>query len=206
MRTIRLFIRLSNEFPKAFFEALFCAIGLVAICASANSQSLTPPDAPLVPQTAPSAQARSAGEIQTVAKGLAHSIRPSTTFVIAKNADQWAAAWMLLASDSDGYVRSQGWLQWLPPVEFDRSMVIGIVLATNPDSCTGVTISEASVAHQKIVVTYSERRRRTDIREACASTLTTGYHFVSLPKSPLTIEFVDADAAVTKLPERLTLF
>ena len=98
---------------------------------------------------------------------------------MARTPEQWAAAWRLLQTDSEGNITQPGWLERypLPSVDLTRSMVLGIVLATHSNGCTGVTISSAAIKDGQLIVRYRERKMRTDVVEACAAAFMTGFDF-----------------------------
>ena len=103
----------------------------------------------------------------------------------------------LLMTDGEGNVTQPGWLERspLPAVNLSRSMVVGIVLATHSDGCTGVTITGASLLENQILVRYRERRRREDVIEGCTLLFTTGFDFVTVPRSELPVVFREEDAS-----------
>ena len=144
--------------------------------------------------TASTAQADEPRELplEKIQRGLSFTIRGPTQFVVARTAEQWASAWRLLQTDAEGNItQPPSWLERypLPEIDLTRSMAVGIVLATHSDGCTGVTITGASLGEGRIVVRYRERRRRTDVIEGCATSFTTGFDFVAVPRSELPVVF-----------------
>jgi hypothetical protein len=117
--------------------------------------------------------------IEQIRKGVSFTIRSPAQFVVARTPEQWAAAWRLLQTDSEGNITQPGWLERypLPSVDLTRSMVLGIVLATHSNGCTGVTISSAAIKDGQLIVRYRERKMRTDVVEACAAAFMTGFDF-----------------------------
>ena len=131
--------------------------------------------------------------LESLSKGKSPVVRSTATTIVARDARQWAAAWSLLSTNSNGEV-SQAPRQ-LPPVDFTKSMVLGVVLPSSPHGCTGVTVTSVQVVQGQILVEYHERQLQPG--EMCTASITTAYHFVSTPMSVLPVSFV---AATKELP------
>ncbi|HET7795264.1 MAG TPA: DUF4087 domain-containing protein [Rhizobacter sp.] len=122
---------------------------------------------------------------RTVAKGSAPLSRSVVTTVTAYDAPQWEGSWQLLWSDPSGQAAQPP--MPLPVVDFRRSMLLGVVLASNPTGCAGVSITGLQLRPGQLVVRYQEKRRQRG--EACTSAYPTAYHFVSTPRSSLPVVF-----------------
>ncbi|MGY4827336.1 hypothetical protein ACVNIS_02010 [Sphaerotilaceae bacterium SBD11-9] len=131
------------------------------------------------------AQAAESLPFRSVIKGSSPALRSVVTGVTAYDAPQWEGTWQLLWSDASGQATQPP--TPLPVVDFRRSMVVGVVLASNPTGCTGVSITGLQVHKGKLVVRYLERHRQPG--EACTSPYPTAYHFVSTPRSDLPVAF-----------------
>jgi len=141
--------------------------------------------------------------IEQIERGLSFTIRSPAQFIVARTPEQLTAAWRLLYTDAEGNITQPGWqVRYpLPQVDLARNMVVGIVLATHSNGCTGVRITSASILDTQIVVRYRERRLRTDVVEACPSTFTTGFDFEAIPANDLPVVFSE-DQSLPNSPWR----
>ena len=138
----------------------------------------------------------------TIVKGLTGALSDSAQFVIARNREEWSAAWRIPAINANGEIIREGWLhQPLPSVDFERAMVVGVVLATHSNGCTGVTITAARLEGEKVIVGYSELppvNQPGSSRAICPATFTTAFHFVSIPRTDKSVVFEPDQASAVE--------
>jgi hypothetical protein len=109
----------------------------------------------------------------------------SPEFLVARTPAEWAAAWKLPSIDQRGEASRP--IQPLPSVDFQNSMIVGIILPTSSSGCTGVTIHRAIVSNEQVIVKYRERKPRSG--DICTQSFATAYHFVKVAASPLPVVF-----------------
>ena len=99
--------------------------------------------------------------------------------VVVRTAAEWEKLWKEHALDRP-----------LPPVDFTRSMVIGLFLGYRPTGGYGVEITGIERKDSEAVVTYRERRpQKTDI---VTQVITMPFHLVSLDKVTGEVRFTRA--------------
>ncbi|MCC6409620.1 MAG: protease complex subunit PrcB family protein [Planctomycetes bacterium] len=135
---------------------------IVTACRSAAA-----PDAPSAP--APT----------TVVRG-AHTAIRGERAVVVRNADDWEELWR-------EHTSAQLATAVAPKVDFEREMVVGVVLATCPSGGYAVEIVRA----ERLGDRWRVVAHRTCPPEGSMQTavLTKPFHFVALPKSDAPIEF-----------------
>ena len=140
----------------------------------------------LAPNSALSQQDASLG-LETIAKQTSPVIRSerSPEFLVARTPNEWAAAWKRPYVDQRR--ETDGRPIALPNVDFGSSMVVGIILPTKSSGCTGVTIYEAIVSPEQVVVRYREPKPQS--MRVCTLSFTTAYHYVKVERSPLPVVF-----------------
>jgi hypothetical protein len=128
-------------------------------------------------------------EIESVARSTSSAIRAqrSPEFLVARTSVEWAAAWKLPSIDQHGEATRA--IQALPSVDFQRSMIVGIILPTSSDGCTGVTIHRAILSNEQVTVKYRERKPQSG--DICTQSFATAYHFVKVSRSPLPVVFAE---------------
>ncbi len=100
--------------------------------------------------------------------------------VVVRTASEWEQLWKAHALDRP-----------LPPIDFTRSMVIGVFLGYRPTGGYAVEITGIERKDSEAVVTYRERKpQKTDI---VTQMITMPYHLVSLDK-------VDGEVRFTRAP------
>jgi hypothetical protein len=105
---------------------------------------------------------------------------------------------LLLFTDPSGNVTQPGFLSGhpLPQVDLGKFMVVGIVLASHSNGCTGVTITRAEIVEKQLLIGYHERKMREGVVEACTLSFATAFHFVAVPASALPVRFeAEGDAS-----------
>jgi len=117
-------------------------------------------------------------EMQSLRRGSTGKVGVSEVFAVARSQPELAALWRV-PFDSDGPNQ--------PSINFDSTIVVGAVLASHPDGCTSVTVTDAQVVGRRVVVRFKRFKHRAD--EICTLAFTTAYHFVSVPKSDFPVFF-----------------
>jgi len=127
--------------------------------------------------------------IESVERRTSPAIRSqrSPEFLVARTSAEWAAAWKLPSIDQHGEASRP--IQALPSVDFQRSMIVGIILPTSSSGCTGVTIHRAIVSNEQVIVKYREQKPQSG--DICTQSFATAYHFVKVTRSPLFVVFAE---------------
>ena len=129
--------------------------------------------------------------IESVERRTSPAIRSqrSPEFLVARTSAEWEAAWKLPFINQHGEASRP--IQALPSVDFQRSMVVGIILPTNSDGCTGVTIHRVVVSNAQVMVKYRERKPQSG--DICTQSFATAYHFVKVSRSSLPVVFAEEE-------------
>ena len=114
--------------------------------------------------------------LRTVGKGPMSGIQAARQ-VVVRSAGEWVALWKEHALSG----------QELPPVDFDREMVVGVFLGPKPTAGYSVEIVRAVAAQGGLVVQYVERRPGRDA--ITAQIVTAPYHLVALPPGSRDVRF-----------------
>lgn len=130
------------------------------------------------PQTA--TVAASTLELTTLARGIHTPIRGERAFVL-RDADEWDELWREHAS-------AQLPTAAVPTVDFEKQMVIGVVLGTCPTGGYGVEIRRVERTNSGLRAAV----HRTTPPEGSARTmvLSKPFHFVALERSSAPVDFV----------------
>lgn len=128
---------------------------------------------------------------ESIQRGASSAVRSQRLpeFLIVRTPNEWASAWKLPLMDQHG--ESSRAIEPLPLVDFQKSMVVGIILPTALHGCTGVTINRALLSNEQVEVKY--RRLKPQAGDICTQSLTTAYHFAKLPVSLLPVVFSEEE-------------
>jgi hypothetical protein len=129
--------------------------------------------------------------VESVQRGISPAIRSqrSPEFLVARTPAEWEGAWKLPFIDQHGEPARP--IQPLPAVDFQRSMIVGIILPTASDGCTSVTISRAILSNEQVEVKYREGKPRPNA--VCTQSFATAYHFVKVTTSVLPVVFYEEE-------------
>lgn len=116
--------------------------------------------------------------VATVAQGT-HSQIGEPRQVVVRTADEWRMLWKAHSPDP------------VPAIDFDRSMVVGVFLGTQPTAGYGVEIKAVRAADSARLVEYVERRPGPGA--LVAQVLTFPFHLISLPHALGNVEFRKVD-------------
>jgi hypothetical protein len=135
---------------------------------------------------AATASAAAEPPLRHVAKGATSEASPSNSFLVIRNADDLAAALNQTANRAAG--QSPGDVQ----VDFDKEMIVAVMLSNRPQGCAGVDI--ASIAQDGIVSVVHYREPKPRKGETCHGTSWSPFDLVAVPKSNAPFRFtLDAD-------------
>lgn len=94
----------------------------------------------------------------------------------------WASLWNM-------HTKNQVPQPALPPVSFDRTMVLGVFLGNRVNGCYSVKITDVSITNAKLVVKYQETGPASPTSN-CNAVMTYPAHIVTVDKSALPVQFV----------------
>jgi hypothetical protein len=114
----------------------------------------------------------------TIAQGQSGQIE-DTRQVVIRSATEWQTLWRRHSAEP------------VPPVDFSRSVVIGIFLGSRPTAGYGVTITRVSSQGEKTIVEYVERRPDADA--IVAQVITSPFHLVTVAQPGPEVEFRRAE-------------
>jgi len=118
-----------------------------------------------------------------LAKGMTTGMTPGNAFMVIRNADEFARALNQRTNVEDGPAPADG----RGTIDFDTEMAVGVLLSNRPTACAGVDIT--SISKDGIVAVVHYRERLPKPHEACASTVTSPFDFVAIPKSDAPVRF-----------------
>ncbi|MCE4558067.1 hypothetical protein [Pelomonas cellulosilytica] len=124
--------------------------------------------------------------IESVRIGLSPAVRSerSPQLLVARTNAEWLAAWSVPAIDQHGQA---AFLGAVPTVDFEKSMVVGVVLPTHSSGCARVTIEQVVVSNGQVLVKYLDHKAKRG--EICTSSFATPFHFVKVEKVSLPVVF-----------------
>ncbi|HEY9022906.1 MAG TPA: hypothetical protein VIP05_01310 [Burkholderiaceae bacterium] len=134
------------------------------------------------------AAAEPATSLRHVAKGVTSESAASNAFMVLRNADDLAAALKQIGSRA---AAAGGSGDVGAGVDFDREIVLAVVLSNRPTGCAGVDIT--AIAQDGIVSVVHYRERQPAKGQACDETLYSPFDFVATPKSNAPFRFTRDD-------------
>lgn len=124
-------------------------------------------------------------QLRHVAKGMTSDAATGNEFVVIHTVDDLAKA----LNETAGQPSPQGSGDVLASVDFDKEIVVGVVLSNRPTGCTGVDIT--AITQDGIVSVVHYRARKLRKGEACQSTLYAPFDFVAVAKTTSPFRFTD---------------
>ena len=114
----------------------------------------------------------------TIAKGTNSGVS-SARQVAIRTAEEWRTLWSAHSSDP------------APPVDFSRSILVGVFLGSRPTTGFSVEITGATVQGDQAVVRFVEHRPDADA--ILAQVITAPFHLVTLPSVVRAVRFQQTD-------------
>ena len=131
----------------------------------------------------PPAAAAQAMQMRHLAKGMTTGQTSGNAFMVIRNADEFARTLARQMNVEGAQASADG----RGAIDFDAEMAVGVLLSNRPTACAGVDIT--SISKDGIVAVVHYRERLPKPHEACASTVTSPFDFVAIPKSDAPIRF-----------------
>lgn len=75
-----------------------------------------------------------------------------------------------------------------PAVDFNTYQVVGYFLGSKPNGCYSMSITQIMQTKERMIVTYRQETPAADT--ICTAQMVNPAHLVTVPKSPLDVEFV----------------
>ena len=131
------------------------------------------------------ATASAAGDapLRHVAKGATSEATPGNSFLVIRNTDDLAAA----LNQTANRAAPKGPGDVLEAVDFDKEIVVAVLLSNRPTGCAGVDIT--SIAQDGIVSVVHYRESTPRKGETCHGTPWSPFDFVALAKSNAPFRF-----------------
>jgi len=123
--------------------------------------------------------------LRHVAKGMTSEATGGSAFLVIHTADDLAAALNPKAS----LAAARGAGDVLASVDFDKEIVVGVMLSTRSTGCTGVDIT--SVAQDGIVSVVHYRARKPRKGEACQGRPYSPFDFVAIARTNAPFRFTE---------------
>lgn len=134
---------------------------------------------------AAAAAAPTATSLRHVAKGMTSDPTGGNAFLVIHTADDLATA--LNPTASRAVARGAG--DVLASVDFDKEIVVGVMLSTRPTGCAGVDIT--SVTQDGIVSVVHYRARKPRKGEACQGRPYSPFDFVAIARTNAPFRFTE---------------
>ncbi|MFL6627806.1 MAG: hypothetical protein ACJ8IK_08125 [Burkholderiaceae bacterium] len=131
------------------------------------------------------ASAAPTASLRHVAKGMTSEATSGNAFLVIHTADDLATA--LNPTASLAAARRAG--DVLASVDFDKEIVVGVMLSTRPTGCTGVDIT--SVTQDGIVSVVHYRARKPRKGEACQGRPYSPFDFVAIERTNAPFRFTE---------------
>ena len=131
------------------------------------------------------ASAAPADQLRHLAKGMTSDSTHGNEFMVFHTASEFGET----LNQTLGRASSKGSGDILASVDFDKEIVIGVMLSNRPTGCSGVDITSVRQDGIVSVVHYRERKARKG--EACQGTLYSPFDFVAIAKSSAPVRFIE---------------
>jgi hypothetical protein len=130
---------------------------------------------------------------RTISRAVVSSNGDRLEFLVARSRADWDRAWRHRGPDPNGaaarYVPA-------PTLDFAAEMAVGVLGASQLNRCAAITIVRVVHEAARIRVDYEPWHARPE--EDCAPEISTPFHVVAIPASPMPVAFVEVAAETGK--------